>query len=208
MLGRARRDREPRPEPLADHPQPVVRPNAWRDFGKELVAILPPLTLFNVARIPGALLPNLAMLGFVIVAGYGLYWLTGTGPQWAAYGLGVYAIFSWIQSLKHRDPPAYALIWGSPIVVLLAISFGSISFVTYATSFWIPFYVEGHFYGDGMAPARYVAGLTAKSEIGLIIGWSAAFSAAQQEKDLAQTEKIGGYVSAAFKAASAVASVF
>jgi hypothetical protein len=155
-----------------------VRPNAWRDFGRELVAILPPLTLFNVARIPGALLPNLIALAVVSAIGYGLYLITGNGAQWLAYGLGAYAIFSWVQSLKHRDPPAYALIWGSPVVVILAIAFGSISFVTYATSFWIPFYVEEHFYGGGAAPGRYFAGLTAKAEVGLIIGTGAAISAA------------------------------
>ncbi len=159
-------------------PQPVVRPNAWRDFGHELFAILPPLTLINVARIPGALRPNLLILGLVVIAGYGLYRLTGDGPQWLAYGLGIYAICSWIQSLRHRDPPAYRLIWGSPTVVLLAIAFGSIAFVTYATSFWIPPYVEARFYGDGSAPARFLGGFTAKEEIGLVIGWSAALSAA------------------------------
>jgi MFS family permease len=159
-------------------PQPVVRPNAWRDFGNELLAIIPPLTLINVARIPGALLYNLLVLVLVSVVGYGLYRLTGTAPQWAAYALGIYAIFSWVQSLKHRDPPAYLLIWGTPSVVLLAISFGSIAFVTYATSFWIPFYVEEHFYGGGSAPSRFMSGLTAKAEVGIIIGWTAALSAA------------------------------
>jgi MFS family permease len=159
-------------------PQPVVRPNAWRDFGSELVAILPPLTLFNVARIPGALTKNLLVLALIALLGYGLYRLTGDGPQWAAYSLGAYAIFSWVQSLRHRDPPTYALIWGSPAVVLLAVAFGSISFVTYATSFWIPFYVEEHFYGGAMAPARYFAGLTAKAEVGLIVGTTSAISAA------------------------------
>ncbi len=170
--------REPQRGASDGLPQPIVRPNAWREFGRELVAILPPLTLFNVARIPGALRTNLIALLVVALIGYGLYRLTGSGPQWAAYGLGAYAIFSWVQSLKHRDPPAYALIWGSPVVVLLAIAFGSISFVTYATSFWIPFYVEEHFYGGGMIPARYIAGMTAKSEVGVIIGWGAAVSAA------------------------------
>ena len=51
--------REPQRGASDGLPQPVVRPNAWRDFGRELVAILPPLTLFNVARIPGALRTNL-----------------------------------------------------------------------------------------------------------------------------------------------------
>ena len=159
-------------------PQPVVRPNAWRDFGQELIAILPPLTLFSVARFPGALRMNLVVLTLVALLGYGLFRLTGDGPQWSAYGLGVYAVFSWTQSLKHRDPPAYRLIWGNPVVVMLAIAFGSISFVTYATSFWIPPYVEQTFYGGPLSPSRYIAGFTAKEEVGTIIGWSSALAAA------------------------------
>ena len=170
--------REPQRGASDGLPQPVVRPNAWRDFGRELVAILPPLTLLSVSRIPGALRTNLVVLVGVALAGYGLYRLTGDWPQWLAYGIGAYAIFSWVQSLKHRDLPAYRLIWGSPVVVLLAIAFGSISFVTYATSFWIPPYVEAYFYAGGTAPARYLEGLSAKSEVGVIIGWSAAVSAA------------------------------
>jgi MFS family permease len=180
--------REPMRGASDGRPEPVVRANAWRDFGRELVAILPPLTLFSVARIPGALRINLIALAMVAAVGFGLYRLTGNGAQWLAYGLGVYAIFSWVQSLKHRDPPTYALIWGSPVVVTLVIAFGSIAFVTYATSFWIPFYVEEHFYGGGAAPGRYIAGLTAKAEVGLIIGWTAAISAAAGVI-------LGGYVS-------------
>jgi MFS family permease len=170
--------REPLRGASDGRPQPVLRPNAWRDFGRELAAILPPLTLLSVSRIPGALRTNLIVLGIVMAAGYGLYKLTGDAPQWAAYGLGAYAIFSWIQSLRHRDPPAYALIWGSPAVVVLAIAFGSISFVTYATSFWIPHYVEQTFYGGGLQPSRFIGGMSAKEEVGFIIGWSAAFAAA------------------------------
>jgi MFS family permease len=170
--------REPQRGASDGLPQPIVRPNAWRDFGRELVAILPPLTLFNVARIPGALKTNLLVLLVVVLAGYGLCRLTGDWPQWLAYGIGVYAIFSWTQSLKHRDLPAYKLIWGSPTVLLLAIAFGSISFVTYATSFWIPPFVEARFYDGGRMPSVYFDGLSAKAEVGLIIGWSAAVSAA------------------------------
>lgn len=180
--------REPRRGESDGRPEPVVRPNAWRDFGRELVAILPPLTLISVSRIPGALPLNLMVLGLVVAVGYGLYALTGDGPQWLAYGLGIYAVFSWIQSLKHRDLPTYRLIWGTPAVVIMVLAFGSIAFVTYATTFWIPPYVEAHFYGGGSAASRFVAGLTAKEEIGLIIGWSAAVSAAAGVI-------IGGYVS-------------
>ena len=159
-------------------PEPVVRPNAWREFGKELVAILPPLTLYSTWRMPGAFLPNIGMLLLVSAIAWALALLTGSVLQWAAYGLGVYAIFSWVQSLKRRDPVTYRLIWGSPGFMLLAVAFGSIAFVTYATSFWLPYYVEEHFYGGAAMPARYLAGLTAKAEVGLIIGVTAAISAA------------------------------
>ncbi|HST36412.1 MAG TPA: MFS transporter, partial [Allosphingosinicella sp.] len=54
--------REPRRGASDGLPQPVVRPNAWRGFGAELVAILPPLTFFSVSRFPGALLTNLVAL--------------------------------------------------------------------------------------------------------------------------------------------------
>jgi MFS family permease len=170
--------REPRRGAMDGTPAPVVRPNAWRDFGKELFAILPPLTLINVARIPGALVPNLMALGATILVCFGLYRLTGDWPQWLAYGIGFYAIFSWIQSIKHRDPPLYKLVWGSPVVVMLVAAFGSISFVTYATAYYIPAYVEMYFYGGGQEPGRYIGGFTAKEEVGFIIAWSAAISAA------------------------------
>ena len=66
--------REPQRGASDGLPQPVVRPNAWRDFGRELLAILPPLTLFSVSRIPGALVVNLVALAGVAaaVAGLGL----------------------------------------------------------------------------------------------------------------------------------------
>ena len=170
--------REPQRGASDGLPQPVVRQGAWREFGRELAAILPPLTLFSVSRYPGELARNLLVLASVAAGAAALIWLTGDVPQWAAYGLGVYAVVSWIQTLKHRDPPTYRLIWGTPMVVLLVIAFGSISFVTYATSFWIPYFVEQSFYASPMAPAAYVGGMTAKEEVGTIIGWSAAASAA------------------------------
>jgi MFS family permease len=60
----------------------------------------------------------------------------------------------------------------------MAIAFGSIAFVTYATSFWIPYYVEQTFYPDPLSPARYINGVSAKEEVGIILGWTAAASAA------------------------------
>ncbi len=170
--------REPQRGASDGLPQAIARPGAWREFGRELMAILPPLTLVSAARLPGELGRNLVALAAVAAVAAALMFLTGDLPQWAAYGLGVYAVFSWIQSLKHRDPPTYRLIWGTPLVILMVIAFGSISFVTYATSFWIPYFVEQTFYTDALAPARFIDGMTAKEEVGTILGWSAAASAA------------------------------
>jgi MFS family permease len=50
--------REPQRGASDGLPQPIVRPNAWREFGRELIAILPPFTLFNVARIPAPFGPT------------------------------------------------------------------------------------------------------------------------------------------------------
>jgi MFS family permease len=170
--------REPQRGASDGLPQPVVRPNAWRDFGRELVAILPPLTFFNVARIPGALGPNLIFLAATVVVMAALAWITGTWAQWAAYGLGVYAVFSWVQSLRVRDPATHRLIWGTPLVLLLVVAFGSISFVTYAVSFWGPPYVLRTFYPDPTGPALFIGGMRAAEEVATILGWTAAISSA------------------------------
>jgi hypothetical protein len=170
--------REPQRGASDGLPQPVVRPNAWRDFGRELMAILPPLTLVNVARIPGALRPNLVFLAATVATAAALAWLTGTWAQWAAYGLGVYAVFSWVQSLRVRDPATHRLIWGTPLVLTLVVAFGSIAFVTYAVSFWGPPYVLRTFYPDPTGPALYIGGMRAAEEVATILGWTAAVASA------------------------------
>src|SRR6185369_16196918 len=78
-----------------------------------------------------------------------------------------------------RDPPAYRLIWGNGIVVLLAVAVGSISFMTYAISFWAPPYAIRTFYGAvATAPAHFLAGRTASEEVATILGLGAAVAAA------------------------------
>jgi MFS family permease len=159
-------------------PQPVVRPGAWAGFGRELLAILPPLTLISVSRFPGGLKTNLIVLTLICAVAAGLVAITGDAPQWMAYALGVYAVFSWVQSLRHRDPPVHRLIWGTRTTLMLAIAFGSISFVTYAISFWTPPYALRTFYADPTGPAAYIGGLSAAEEVATIIGWLGAISAA------------------------------
>ena len=170
--------KEPLRGAIDGNPSDIVRPNAWREFGRELVAILPPLTLFSVARIPGAMVPNLVALAISVAGAFLLGTLTGDWPQWIAWWTGIYAVFSWTQSLKQRDPATHRLIWGTPITTTLVIAFGSISFVTYAVAFWIPPYLLRTFYAGPTDAARILTGSTAAEEVSAIFGWSAALASA------------------------------
>jgi MFS family permease len=169
--------REPRRGAADGLPQPVVQPGAWRAFGAELLAILPPLTLVSAAA-HRVLAANLAGLAAVASAAAALIWLTNDKAQWIAYGIGAYAIFSWVLVLERRDRPAWRLIWGTPAVVTLAAAFGSIAFMTYAISFWASPYALRTFYAGPAAPARLLAVATARDEVSLIVGTSAAVAAA------------------------------
>jgi len=170
--------KEPLRGAIDGHPSDIVRPNAWSEFGRELVAIIPPLTLYSTARLPGALIPNLLALAVSAVGAWLLGWLTGDWPQWIAWFTGVYAVFSWTQSLKRRDPATHKLIWGTPIASMLVVAFGSISFMTYAVAFWIPPYLLRTFYGGPTGAAVFLQGATAAEEVSTLFGWSAAAASA------------------------------
>jgi len=170
--------KEPLRGAIDGHPSDIVRPNAWREFGRELAAILPPLTLLSAARMQGALVPNLAILLSSAIGAFALGSLTGDWPQWIAWWTGIYAVFSWTQSLKRRDPATHKLLWGTPTAVMLVIAFGSISFMTYAVAFWIPPYVLRTFYTGPADAALIMQGRSAAEEVSTIFGWSAAAASA------------------------------
>ena len=170
--------REPLRGASDGHPSPVVKPGAWREFGRELAAILPPLTLLSVARIPGALVPNLIALAASIAGAFLLGNLTGDWPQWIAWWTGIYAVFSWTQSLRFRDPATHRLIWGTPVTAMLVVAFGSISFVTYSVAFWIPPYVLRTFYAAPTDPALILGAMSAAEEVSTIVGWTFAGASA------------------------------
>ncbi len=115
--------------------EPVRDP--FRGFVNELFAVIPPFTLFQAARYGRvALMKNIMGAGIIALAAYGLILLTGNVPQWVAVGIGYYAVFSWATSLKRRDPPAFALIWGSPAFLCTILGYGMVAFSAYAISFW------------------------------------------------------------------------
>ncbi len=118
-------------------PPPPPVPDVWRRFAEDLSSVLPPLTFFHIARLGRAAL--IRNIGYALIAAaiaWAMIALTGDLPQWAALCLGGYAVASWAQSLRERDPPTFALIWGTPTFLLALVGFGSISFIGYAIGFW------------------------------------------------------------------------
>jgi MFS family permease len=115
---------------------PVAQPGAWWTFLKEFAAILPPFTLWSVASKKAGLGVNLAVAAGIAVAATGMIALTGDHAQWIAYGIGLYAVFSWVQALRVTDRPTYQLIWGTPAIWLCLIGMGGLATVTYGFGFW------------------------------------------------------------------------
>jgi MFS family permease len=112
-------------------------PDPFRGFLRELVAVIPPFTLFGAAQggVRG-IVTNLSGAAVIAAIAYGLAIATGNAQQWIAIGIGYYAIFSWATTLKKRDPPTFHLIWGSPAFITTILGYGMVAFMSYAASFW------------------------------------------------------------------------
>lgn len=124
----------------APHPAP------FRAFLEELLTIVPPFTLLGAARLgPAILLRNLAVLG--LVAGLVVALVARGEPlaQWAAVGTGAYAVYSWAAALKRRDPPAYALIVGTPAFLCVVLAYGLNTFLSYAMAGFAPSFLRRAF---------------------------------------------------------------
>lgn len=163
---RGRADGLPPPPRVAD---PFTR------FWHDLTSVLPPLTIFHLAQFGRrTLLTNLAVaVGFAGLAAL-LARVTGDIAQWAALALGGYAVASWAQSLRRRDPPTFALIWGTPTFILALVGFGSISFVGYAIGFWAAPYAIRTFVAPLVAAGGVIPWYGTKAFAALMIGgWGA-----------------------------------
>ena len=115
--------------------EPVRDP--FRGFLNELFAVIPPFTFIQAARHGGkAFLVNVVGAAVIAGIGYALILITGNIPQWIALGVGYYAVFSWATSLRRRDPPTFALIWGSPAFLCTILGYGMVAFASYAVTFW------------------------------------------------------------------------
>lgn len=146
-------------------------PAPFSGFFDELVQIIPPFTLIGAMRRGvGAVLVNLAGAAFFAMAAVMLTrWVpAGTGTfvasvsdQWLFLGVGYYAVFSWANGQRARDLPTFRLTWGSPAFLTTILGYGSVSFVSYAASFFA-------------APYGQVRFEISAAEIGFLLGAPAA----------------------------------
>lgn len=155
--------REPR-RGQAEGLESPPEPHPFREFGRELLAVVPPFTLLGL-HLAGAGASTLA-LNLVLAAGLAaaaawLCTLFGNPPQWWALALGFYAAGSWTQSLALRDRPGFALILRTPALQCSNLGFAWLAFTGYGLGFWIaPFFVRVH----GLSAGR----------VGLLVGGAAA----------------------------------
>ncbi|MCZ6656680.1 MAG: MFS transporter [Gammaproteobacteria bacterium] len=138
-----------------EHPAP------FRLLGSEMMAVIPPFNLYGLRHHPKPLIVNLSSaLVFSLVA-WGLILLTGSVAQWITTAVGVYATFSWVQSLKIRDPATFEMMFRSKSFIYTMLAFPSMAFVGYGAGFWIP-------------PLLMRMHDVSAAEIGLYIGLGAA----------------------------------
>ncbi|MEE2703066.1 MAG: MFS transporter [Myxococcota bacterium] len=146
--------------------QTAERP--FHEFGREMMAVIPPLTVWNLARRGGVrhVAGNLlAALAIGVVALGMIEWL-GSPTQWIALGIGLYGAVSWTQALALRDPPAFSLIFRSRAFLYSVCGFSFLGFIGYGLGFWTaPFFLREH--GVSTSEAGTVLGLTAA-----IAGWA------------------------------------
>ncbi len=116
-----------------------VEPHPFRVAGRELLAVLPPLTLIAAARIGRrALIANVAAAALVTVLVIALIALIGNPTQWIALGIGVYAALSWAQNLASQDPATFSMIFRCKTLRCIGLGLPFIAFVNYGVGFWAP----------------------------------------------------------------------
>jgi len=111
-------------------------PNPFGVLRTELSAMIPIFNLYGLARDGASLKDNFVAAVLIALVAWGLILLTDNVPQWVALGIGIYVVYSWVQSLKARDPVTYHMIFQSKAMVYTMLAFPTISFVTYGVGYW------------------------------------------------------------------------
>jgi MFS family permease len=161
-------------EPLRGQSDGLVADTAlstqpFREFARELWAVLPPLTVVHLAlQGSGArrrVRANLGAAAAIAAAVVALTHALGTPAQWIALGVGLYAAVSWAQALAVRDRPTFTLVFRTQSLRYAAVGFSLLAFTGYGVGFWVPpFFLRAH--GVSEAQAGLILGGTAA-----LAGW-------------------------------------
>ncbi|ARS29322.1 spinster family MFS transporter [Sphingomonas sp. KC8] len=169
-------------------------PAPFRATFREMATMFPPFSLFSLKRLGGtgsqiavnamALIACAAGAALVIaltnqllapakravISQIGALTITTNFVQWTAIAIGVYATWSWIQSVRLRDPVAARLILSTPSFYCPVIAGGLVSYSSYGFSTFI--FLHGKTYlGLESADGWYLGAIAALAGgIGTTIG--------------------------------------
>lgn len=147
--------------------EPARHPAPFRALARELGAVLPPFTVLTMASLGGlrGALVNIAIAAACAGGAWLLTEVVGSPTQWIALGIGLYAFFSWVQSVRFRDPATFAMIYTCPSLMFGVLGFAFCAFVTYGAGYWTaPYFIRAH--GESTATVGTILGLTA-----MVAGW-------------------------------------
>jgi MFS family permease len=139
-------------------------PHPFKESWQELMAIIPPFSMYSLYKKDGGgtvFQTNIIVALTLIAAVFVLISSTGSISQWIVMGTGIYALFSWAQSLKLRDAPTFALIFRCRSMIYANIAFPTVTFITYGYGLWMAPYLIRKFDAD-------------LSEVGMVLGLSTA----------------------------------
>ncbi len=128
---------------LSEGVRATPEPHPFRQTLRSLLSVLPPCTVFSLAKSGGvqAVARNLIWVGIIAIVAYAANLAFPSPVQWVALSLGVYAAVSWAQGLKLREPETFATMFQSRAFVFTTMGLPCISFVTYGVGFWSPPYL-------------------------------------------------------------------
>ncbi|MFT6286118.1 MAG: MFS family permease [Alcanivorax sp.] len=139
-------------------------PHPFKESWQELMSIIPPFSMYGLYKRDSSgrsFTTNAVVACGLIASVSGMIYSTGSVSQWIVMGVGIYALFSWAQSLKLRDAPTFALIFRCRSMIYANLAFPIVTFITYGYALWMaPYLIR-----------KYGVDL---SEVGMILGASTA----------------------------------
>jgi MFS family permease len=199
--------REPRRERLTQTVASIDLP--YRAVVSEIATMLPPLSLFSIGRrlglrgvitnAAGALLLILLAAGLIEITDGILsperrpilfsvlsFTVTSNVVQWSVIALSVYAIGSWLQVVRHKDPVSFQLTVGNSTFAVLLLANGAMAVCTQSLYGFVFLYAHRYFGLDTGLSFQLGATLALTSALGVIAG--GAFG------DLARRRRAAGRV--------------